>query len=344
VSAEPTLLAIDTATETCSVALLHAGVLSEWIERVGQGHSERVLPMVQALLEETGIELARCDAIAFGAGPGSFTGLRIACGVAQGLAWGIDRRVLPVGNLAGLALAVHDAAPAVARIAAAMDARMNEVYWAVYDVVAVGEGQLRERVTPCRVGDPVAAGQRFGASPGAPGCSRLACRPCAGARPRCAAVRTRPRGPHHRGAAAARGRPGRRLLGWSGLVNAVVRPSEERFVPMTAADLDDVLSVENEVYPFPWTRANFVDSMRAGYCCWTLRDSSGALLSYSVVMLVLDEAHLLNLSVASNAHRLGYGWRMLEFMAQLARDHGARNMMLEVRPSNTPAQPPPRLA
>jgi ribosomal-protein-alanine N-acetyltransferase len=55
-------------------------------------------------------------------------------------------------------------------------------------------------------------------------------------------------------------------------------------------------------------------------------------------MLVLDEAHLLNLSVASNAHRLGYGWRMLEFMAQLARDHGARNMMLEVRPSNTPAQ------
>jgi ribosomal-protein-alanine N-acetyltransferase len=121
-------------------------------------------------------------------------------------------------------------------------------------------------------------------------------------------------------------------------VNAVVRPSEERFVPMAAADLDDVLSVENEVYPFPWTRANFVDSMRAGYCCWTLRDSSGALLSYSVVMLVLDEAHLLNLSVASNAHRLGYGWRMLEFMAQLARDHGARNMMLEVRPSNTPAQ------
>ncbi|MFO0009172.1 MAG: ribosomal protein S18-alanine N-acetyltransferase [Betaproteobacteria bacterium] len=121
-------------------------------------------------------------------------------------------------------------------------------------------------------------------------------------------------------------------------MNAVVRPSEERFVPMTAADLDDVLSVENEVYPFPWTRANFVDSMRAGYCCWTLRDSSGALLSYSVVMLVLDEAHLLNLSVASNAHRLGYGWRMLEFMAQLARDHGARNLMLEVRPSNTPAQ------
>ncbi len=153
--AEPTLLAIDTATETCSVALLHAGVLCERIERVGQGHSERVLPMVQAILDEAGIELARCDAIAFGAGPGSFTGLRIACGVAQGLAWGIDRRVLPVGNLAGLALAVHDAAPAVARIAAAIDARMNEVYWAVYDVVAAGQGQMNERVAP--VLSPVAA-------------------------------------------------------------------------------------------------------------------------------------------------------------------------------------------
>lgn len=146
--AEPTLLAIDTATETCSVALLHAGALTERIERVGQGHSERVLPMVRAILEEAGIELARCDAIAFGAGPGSFTGLRIACGVAQGLAWGIDRQVLPVGNLAGLALAVHDAAPVVVRVATAIDARMSEVYWAVHDVVAAGRGQLHERVAP----------------------------------------------------------------------------------------------------------------------------------------------------------------------------------------------------
>ncbi len=121
-------------------------------------------------------------------------------------------------------------------------------------------------------------------------------------------------------------------------MSAVVRPSEEQFAPMTAHDLEEVVAIENAVYPFPWTRGNFVDSLHAGYCCWTLRAHDDELLGYSIVMLALDEAHLLNLSVAARAHRHGYGWRLLEFMAQEARDHGARTMMLEVRPSNTPAQ------
>jgi ribosomal-protein-alanine N-acetyltransferase len=121
-------------------------------------------------------------------------------------------------------------------------------------------------------------------------------------------------------------------------MSAVVRPSEEQFVPMTAHDLEEVVAIEAAVYPFPWTRGNFVDSLHAGYCCWTLRAPDGELIAYSIVMLALDEAHLLNLSVAARMHRRGHGWRMLEFMAQEARDHGARTMMLEVRPSNTPAQ------
>jgi [ribosomal protein S18]-alanine N-acetyltransferase len=123
-------------------------------------------------------------------------------------------------------------------------------------------------------------------------------------------------------------------------VNAVLRPTPDEFAPMQARDLDEVIAIENEVYPFPWSRGNFADSLQAGYCCWTLRGGSGpmaALLAYSVVMLALDEAHLLNLSVTQRAHRLGHGWCMLEFMARQARDHGARSMMLEVRPSNTPA-------
>lgn len=121
-------------------------------------------------------------------------------------------------------------------------------------------------------------------------------------------------------------------------MNALVQPARERYVPMLMSDLDDVVSVENDVYPFPWTRGNFADSLRAGYSCWTLRGGDCALLAYSVVMMALDEAHLLNLSVARGAHRQGYGWRMLDFMAQRARDHGARSMMLEVRPSNSSAQ------
>jgi [ribosomal protein S18]-alanine N-acetyltransferase len=121
-------------------------------------------------------------------------------------------------------------------------------------------------------------------------------------------------------------------------MSAVVRPSEEQFAPMSARDLEEVVAIENVVYPFPWTRGNFVDSLQAGYSCWTMRAADGELLAYSIVMLALDEAHLLNLSVAARAHRQGYGWRMLEFMAQEARDHGALTMMLEVRPSNRPAQ------
>jgi tRNA threonylcarbamoyladenosine biosynthesis protein TsaB len=102
-------------------------------EHVGQRHSERVLPMAQQLLADEGMALSAIDAVAFGAGPGSFTGLRIACGVAQGVAYGIDRPVLPIGNLAALAFNAAELEPAARRIAVAVDARMQEIYWAVYE-------------------------------------------------------------------------------------------------------------------------------------------------------------------------------------------------------------------
>jgi ribosomal-protein-alanine N-acetyltransferase len=121
-------------------------------------------------------------------------------------------------------------------------------------------------------------------------------------------------------------------------MSAVVRPAEERFEPMLASDLDDVVAIEREIYPFPWTRGNFQDSLAAGYSAWLLRDASGDVIAYAIVMLVLDEAHLLNLSVSRPYQRLGFGWRMLEWMAHQARDYGARTMLLEVRPSNAPAQ------
>lgn len=127
------LLAVDTATEVCSVALAVGTTIVDRIEIVGQSHSERVLPMIQALLGAEGLGLADLDAIAFGAGPGAFTGLRIACGVAQGLAFGIGRPVIPIGNLAALALAAKRSNPAAGRVLTAIDARMNEAYWAVHE-------------------------------------------------------------------------------------------------------------------------------------------------------------------------------------------------------------------
>ncbi|GAB4481916.1 MAG: tRNA (adenosine(37)-N6)-threonylcarbamoyltransferase complex dimerization subunit type 1 TsaB [Burkholderiaceae bacterium] len=129
----PILLALDTATDVCSVALAIGGEIVESSETVGHAHSARLLPMIDALLAQRGLRLADCDAIAFGAGPGSFTGLRIACSVAQGLAWGAGKRVIPVGNLAALARGVFDLHPAVVRTVAAVDARMHEAYCAVYE-------------------------------------------------------------------------------------------------------------------------------------------------------------------------------------------------------------------
>ena len=130
----PTLLAIDTATEFCSIALMRAGRVVERTEHVGQSHSSLVLPWIEAMLGGSGLKLADCDAIAFGAGPGSFTGLRIACGVAQGLAWGAVKPVVPIGNLAAMAFVAAAGADGPRRVACAIDARMQQAYWAVFDV------------------------------------------------------------------------------------------------------------------------------------------------------------------------------------------------------------------
>ncbi|WP_416422818.1 tRNA (adenosine(37)-N6)-threonylcarbamoyltransferase complex dimerization subunit type 1 TsaB [Pseudomonas sp. App30] len=126
-----TLLALDTATEACSVALLHDGKVLSHYEVIPRLHAQKLLPMIQALLGEAGIGLSAVDAIAFGRGPGAFTGVRIAIGVVQGLAFGLDRPVLPVSNLALLAQrALRE--QGARQVAAAIDARMDEVYWGCY--------------------------------------------------------------------------------------------------------------------------------------------------------------------------------------------------------------------
>ncbi len=163
------LLAIETSTEWCSVAV---GDGAHWHlrdEHAGQAHSERLLPMVDAALAEAGWALRDLDGLAFGAGPGSFTGIRIGCGVTQGLALGADLPVVPVPTLAALA---QDAfrARGWTRVLACLDARMREVYVAAY---ARAGGLWREVaapsvVPPAEVPDPRLAGEGvwFGAGNG----------------------------------------------------------------------------------------------------------------------------------------------------------------------------------
>lgn len=163
-----TLLALDTATEACSVALLHEGRVLARYEVIPRLHAQRVLPMVQELLDEAGIALSAVDAIAFGRGPGAFTGVRIAVGVVQGLAFALQRPVLPVSSLALLAQRAYREQGA-SQVAAAIDARMDEVYWGCYRLEA-GEMCLvgAEAVLPPeQVGLPrMASGDWFGAGTG----------------------------------------------------------------------------------------------------------------------------------------------------------------------------------
>lgn len=121
------LLAFDTSTEYLSLALLHQGELYTHDELAGQSHSQLILPQIQRMLHETGLKLTDLDGLAFGAGPGSFTGVRIAAGVAQGLAFGANLPVLPVCTL--LALAQASSAD---QVIACLDARMGEIYHAAY--------------------------------------------------------------------------------------------------------------------------------------------------------------------------------------------------------------------
>lgn len=126
------ILALDTSTEYLSLALWLDGVVHARNLLAGQSHSQQVLPLLRELLSEAKLELHDFDGIAFGAGPGSFTGLRIACGVAQGLAFGANLPVLGISTLLALAHGLFTGNKDASRVIACLDARMNEVYLAAY--------------------------------------------------------------------------------------------------------------------------------------------------------------------------------------------------------------------
>jgi len=152
-----TILAVETAGNDCSVALAIEGTIVQQVEATPRAHAKKILPMVDSLLARAGVGLADLDAIAYTKGPGSFTGLRIGFGVVQGLAFGARVPVIGVSTLevmaqrAVLALGITEGL-----VAAALDARMNEVYLGVY---AIGErGLLRPQVADCAL-TPEAAGR-----------------------------------------------------------------------------------------------------------------------------------------------------------------------------------------
>ena len=129
------LLAVETATEACSAALYIDGEITERFSLTVNEHTKLILPMIDTLMSEAGLRPQQLDALAFGCGPGSFTGVRIATGVIQGIAFGADLPVVPISTLAAIAQDYFDSNDNMEQHTAftAMDARMGEIFWGVYN-------------------------------------------------------------------------------------------------------------------------------------------------------------------------------------------------------------------
>ncbi len=372
---ELNLLALETSSSRCGVALLRAvdGRLEVSVrEHEGsQEHAERLLPMANELLAASGLAPAALHAVAFGQGPGGFTGLRVACGVAQGMGLGLGIPVVPIVSHQAVAAQV-ETTPAGA-IVVALDARMNEVYLAVYRQANISDGEISWEVLQAplliaaaevvpwtahhlpawsaRAGlplEPVLAGDAWDAYASEmeyPGAWRRA----DARRPEAASVARLGRQGWLRGEAVApelaaplyvRGKvaftTAERMRGEGG--NPKARPSLVPSVPqpMTDADLDEVVALEAHVQAFPWTRGNFADALAAGYGAWALR-REGKLAGFCVLMFAPDVAHLLVIAVAKPLHRQGLGGLLLDWCEQQARERGMEGVLLEVRPSNESA-------
>lgn len=342
------LLAIETSTEFLSLAVSREAAVRLLHVEAGKRHAELILDAIGTLMGELDLDLRDLHGIAYGAGPGSFTGLRIACGVAQGLALSRSLKVLGISNL--LALAEESGQ---ARVIACIDARMGEIYHGAYRRGPAGWEQVHAPGLCKPESLPLPQGDGGDDGGGWVGCGNgfLAHGEAlrvrlggslrevqAGLAPTAAAVLRLARVSFERGEGAepASAVPiylrDKVALKRSETVSAVVKPlaSPE---PMSEDDLVEVLAVEQSIYEFPWSCGNFVDSLRAGYRCLVYRGESG-IVGYAVMMLGAGEAHLLNLSVAAREQRRGHGTGLLQHLIEMARDEGARLLFLEVRPSN----------
>lgn len=120
-------------------------------------------------------------------------------------------------------------------------------------------------------------------------------------------------------------------------MSAVLDHPAIEFRPMSAEDLAQVIAIDRRIYPYPWTESIFRDCLHVGYCCWVMEENE-KIVAYGVLSIgVADEAHILNISVQPESQRRGLGESMLDYLLDLADDHKAKSIFLEVRPSNTAA-------
>ena len=372
------LLALETSGSVCSVALVsrrsdgHMAVSRLEHDAVGE-HAERLLPMVDELLSERGLGRNDLTAVAFGQGPGGFTGLRVACGVAQGMSFALEIPVVPVVSLMAVAQRDHEIAASEHTDALRVvvhDARMGEVYLAAYApteqdgwvtvqapmLMAASDLPLwlEQSAEPLRAAQPASCVRLVGDGVHlCPGWETLA--PPAGLELEI--------GPSLRPDAAAVGRLAMPLfLAGQHVAPELAAPlyvrdkvaftTQERgqglggnpkapglgvaLRPMVPADVEAVAAIEASVQAFPWTAGNFSDGLKAGYGGWVAH-RHGRILGFSMTLHAPDIAHLLVIAVAPDVHGEGIGTALIRHCEKEARARNLPALLLEVRPSNANA-------
>jgi tRNA threonylcarbamoyladenosine biosynthesis protein TsaB len=363
------LLALETSSSVCGVALLSqleglAEVHAESHDATAE-HAERLLPMVDAVLARAGIDAHELQGVAFGQGPGGFTGLRVACGVAQGMAFGLGLTVFPVDSLQAVAQRDYcngsQAHPNALRVVL-QDARMDEVYagayvraehggWlTVHEPILMAHDAVEHWLMALRSAWPeypqlYCLGDAFGAYPAlramnqtVPGCL---CGPSLRADATAVAQLGMVQLQRGQGVQPDLAAPlyvrdkvafttAERERGAGGNPRA----NEPAFLlPMTPAHLEQVAAIEQRVQSFPWTLRNFADGLQAGYGAWVVCRAN-TVLGFCMVMFAPDVAHVLVIAVHPDAQRQGYASRLLEHCEQQAVQRGLPAVLLEVRPSN----------
>ncbi len=365
------ILAFETSSDLCGVALLSRVGGRQRLrsgQHEGRGeHAGRILPLAEGLLAEAGLRRGDLSAVAFGQGPGGFTGLRIACGVAQGLAVALGLPVLPVDSMRAIALQGGDGIAGVHVVL--QDARMQEVYAAAYrhdagrgwqtlqapallglaDVAAWLERESPGWGGGARHvhGDALAAFEGLEAALRGLGFAAGGPAAAAGARAQAATIarlaaqdwdagRTVP--PEAAAPAYVRDKVAytarERAAGLGG--NPQADGGAWTLHRMAEGDLDEVAAIERRVQSFPWTRGNFADGLAAGYHGWVLR-RMGGMRGFALLMDTPDMAHLLVIGVRPGDQRQGAGSRLLRACLDHCRAAGLGALTLEVRPSNRQA-------